>query len=312
MLTQEQLQLRSRGIGASETAALMGLDKYRGPSAIWARKMGITQDAESYHVKRGNFLEPALRSWASDSIGIDFVPCASTLTSPTHPLVLATPDGIHASVRLPGDVVGVDSTLELKAPGRRTEHEWGDTDAPDRYVVQVVQQMLVTDACQGFLAALVDGDLRVYPVARDAELEGVIIETIERFWRDHIVTGVPPPEDGSEASREILLKRFPRILRPELVTASNGDEELIAQLVDEREAVKRHEAQVDLLTQRVQAKIGDAKGIQWPGGKAQWVEVKGRETIDTKALREAQPEVAKQFTRVGAPSRQFRLTLNKE
>ena len=256
MLTQEQQKIRSNGIGASESAALVGADPYRGPIDIYARKLGLTENVETFHTKRGTYLEPALRQWASDEIGVKFRPCESLVLS-DHPHVLATPDGIDES----GKVV-----LELKSPGPRTRDEWGDDEegTPDRYVIQVAQQLLVTNADHGFLAALLDGELRVYRIERDRDLEGVLIESIERFWTNHVEKQIPPDVDGSDSWGSFIKSRFPRSCRPDLAVADQRTEEIIEQYRRAREQATISEEAEKLLRHKLQFIIGDGAGLQGP------------------------------------------------
>jgi putative phage-type endonuclease len=299
MLSEKQLAVRSRGIGASEVAALCGLDPYRSPLDIYLRKKGLTEDQPNYHMARGNYLEPALREWASAEIGLPFVTCDSMLCE-SHPLVLATPDGISSTI--PRD------TLELKAPGPRTYHEWGDgDDAPDRYVMQVAQQMLVAGAACGYLAAFLGEGLKIYHYERDAELESTIVDVIERFWRDHIEKDAAPPVDGSKTAGEWLAKRFPRN-GGKMVTADSKTEELLASLRDTRTELEKLDARKDLLEQQIKEAIGDADGITCPFGKATWKLVKGRSSTDWQSYAKslgATDDGAKSFIKQADGYRRF-------
>ena len=43
------------------------------------------------------------------------------------------------------------------------------------------------------LAALVNGELRVYPFTADAELQGWMLDDAEARWKRHITDGIEPP-----------------------------------------------------------------------------------------------------------------------
>jgi putative phage-type endonuclease len=265
MLTEEQKLVRAHGIGASETPALVGVDPWRSPVDVYMKKMGLVEDVGSVHTERGNYLEPALRKWASARIGMEFEPCAPMIHA-GHPRVLATPDG---AFRRNGRIV---ATLEIKAPGPRMVHEWGEDNegAPDRVVVQTAQQLAVADAPEGYIAAFLGDDLRVYRIERDRDLEAALIERVNAFWRDHIETQTPPPVDGSESARAWLAKRFPRSVG-KLLPATAETAALIEELRIARDNTKRAEAAQELLEQQLKERIGDAQGIEAPGlGKVTW------------------------------------------
>lgn len=311
MLTQEQQEFRVRGIGASEVAAILGLDPYRSPIDIYAKKLGLVEDAPSFHTERGNFIEPGLRAWASKRLGVNFQPGQSRQHA-EHAHVLATPDGEHED-----ENYRIANVLELKSPGFRTWHEWGDgDDAPDRYVVQVVQQMLVTGAPRGHLAAWLGDDLRIYTFERDAELEGVIVESIERFWRDYIETQTPPPADGSPSSREWLSRRFPRALG-EMIRADDAMEGLLLELREARAAQAEAEARRELVEQKLKEIIGDKDGVAGVSGKVTWRNSKGTTSIDWAAMAkhlagEKVRQLEQQFLKTKPGPRVFRYAAAKE
>lgn len=293
-------ELRATGVGASEVAALIGLDPYRGPLDVYRHKIGEAIDVETYHTQRGRYLEPALRQWACDLIGIPFEP-SPTLKHPQHEHVLATPDGVA-----PGAV------LELKAPGQRTWHEWGEgEEAPERYVCQLAQQMSVTGARMGYLCALVDGDLRVYQYTKDAELEGVLIDAVDAFWSRHVVPCIPPKADGSKTSAEYITQRFPRSTG-RMVHADSSAEALMCNLHNARKAREKAERAEESFKQQLQEIIGENDGIESPRlGKILWRSTKDREVFDTKRLREEHPDLARRYTSMAYGYRSFRAYLKE-
>lgn len=289
------MAMRSTGVGASESAALVGLNPYMGPFEVYLRKIGQSVDSETHHTRRGRYLEPALRAWASDILSIPFAPSA-TLRHPEAPRVLATPDGVAPS-----------ATLEVKAPGHRTWHEWGEGDnAPDWYICQVAQQMAVTGATTGYLCALIDGDLRVYRYERDHDLEGVLLEAIDKFWRHHVVRQEPPPLDGTKAATEYLRQRFPRSTG-RMMVADPRAEELMCQLREARRCTEDAERAEATLKCALQEIIGDCDGVESPSvGKILWRSSKDREHIDLERLRTDMPDVVSRYTTTTPGYRSFR------
>lgn len=310
MLTVEQRAMRSGGIGASESPAVMGVDPYRSPMDIYLKKLGLVEDVETHHTERGTFLEPGLRAWASKRLGLPFVE-ASSLVHPEFPHVMATPDGVAR------DGSRVVSVLELKSPGPRTWHEWGDGDdeVPDRYVVQCAQQMAVTGAEVAHLVALVDGDIRCYRIGRDRDLECYLLAKVESFWRDHVATQTPPPVDGSGAADAWLSQRFPRDTTPVRI-ASDAEAELLSRFAELRQASKEIQAELDLIGQRVKAAIGDAGGVEAAHvGKATWKSVKGRTAVNWQAVARhlgATRQHEAKFTETGPGHRALRWCPAKE
>lgn len=276
MLTAEQLKLRRQGVGSSETAALVGLDPYRGERTIYLLKTEQAEPAaDNIHTERGKFLEPSVLAWGSARTGLDFVR-AETLRAAAHPLVIATPDGI-----VPGRAVA-----EIKCPSPRTYHEWGDDedDAPDRYVLQLVQEMFVADVPEGFLIAFLGDDIRVYHYERDRALEDQIVQTIERFWCQYVVPRVMPPPDGSKTTEEWIRKRFPKNTTGQMLTADQATEALLEELRDTDMTAKKMAVRVEALQQAIKERIGDNDGVSCPFGRATYKQPKDSIVIDWQAL----------------------------
>lgn len=280
-LTDAQKATRRTGIGASEIGALLGMDPYKSAIDIYLRILGLADEqAESHHIKRGVYLEPALREWASNETRMQFdPPSPRTLRHPRHQRVLASPDGVAI------DSNGRLVCLELKAPGPHTLHEWGEgDDAPDRYVMQLHQQMCVWNAASGILAGLVGGELRIYRYERDTEIDAAIISTINDWWVRHIDGGEMPEPDGSRSYGEYLSGKWSKT-RGEIIRADGATEDLLAEYRAARAMRESAEAQEELCKQRLQSVIGDADGIESPVvGKVYWRRSKDRVSTDWKAV----------------------------
>jgi len=200
-LDAAQLALRRTGIAATDVPAVLGLSPWRSPLDVFLDKTGKAPPVEENEdMQRGNFLEEGARRWYAHRTGAK-VAEPGTLVHHRNPLVIATPDGV--ALRQGGEVRG----LEIKMPSRADG--WGEpgTDAiPEAYLLQCHWQLAVlsewTDTVDVF--AVLEGKPRLYHVRRDVEMEGVLIQEMERFWRDHVLTGKPPevhPRDLESVSR---------------------------------------------------------------------------------------------------------------
>jgi putative phage-type endonuclease len=186
-LTEEQLRIRRGGVTGTDICALLGSSPFSTPFDVWLEKLGKAEPKEDTpDTERGRFLEDGGRRWYAHRTGAIRVEQPGTVVSRRHPLIIATPDGV-AHHR---DGVRV---LEIKMP--RRAHGWGEpgTDAvPPWYLPQALWQLAALDMERADVFAVLEGEPCLYRVARDVEVEGLLVETAERFWRDHVLTGKPP------------------------------------------------------------------------------------------------------------------------
>jgi putative phage-type endonuclease len=302
-LTPEQQAIRATGIGGSEIGILAGLSRWGSPIDVYERKLGLRPDETNFHMERGVHFEPAIIGWYEARTGKKTLP-GVTMKHPTLARVIATPDAIV----LADDMLKPEASLEAKMPNHRTWHEWGEPgtdEAPPSYLAQCTWEAACVGVQRTDLAAIIDGDLAVYPVAFDPDFFGQLVEIANAFWRDHIEKKVPPAPDGSESYAKSIARRFPGVIS-NMIEANAEAEELAQKYRDARAKQDAAEAEAERLKQELQQRIGDAKGLVGSFGSISWSETKGRESLDTKALKEAHPDIVAKFLKRGASFRTFR------
>jgi predicted phage-related endonuclease len=271
MLTPAQLEIRKTGWGGSEIGALLGVDPFAGPLDVYLRKAEGLVTPDNPDIERGTFLEQGVADWyAHRHPETSLTGPETTLRHKTRSLVLATPDRL-------GWLGDRHRLISIKCP-RRAGDAWGDHGSqlvPERAVLQLQQEDAVLTSLGEtidpvfHLAALIEGDLRVYEVERDVELQGWLMDAGERWWAKHVATRTPPPLDGSDAGHEWLRRRFPKNLRP-LQPAGIAGEILLLNLRDARAAEAKAKALVATARQFVEEAIGDADGIEGASGRVTW------------------------------------------
>ncbi len=259
-------ELRSKGIGGSEIAAVAGISPWAGAVDVWQKKMGLHKEPDNVNMERGRFLEAALREWYADQEGRIVFP-ADTMRHKEHPIVIATPDGLSWRE----DAGGPDAVLEVKAP-QRTQHHWGTPgtdEIPKYYLPQVIWEMAVTGLDTAHVAAMVYGELRVYYVPWNPGLFTSLLEIAQDFWDNHILTETPPPPDASKGYSEFLKRQHPTstdVILPATVEADG----LAHQLKDAEGLHKLSEERCEMLKNKMRGLIGDNAGIEGPWGRITW------------------------------------------
>jgi len=190
------LRARNSGIGGSEVAAILGLSPWATPLEVWRRKIGLAPEStSSLRMRRGTHLESWVRDEWAAATGAE-VATVPFLRDRSAPHRVASLDGL---IIRPGPRV-----LEVKT----AKHRWDD-GLPIPYELQVRWYLAMT----GLEAALVvmdcgDDALHEYPVMRDEELEGEIIEAVDAWWTDHVVGMVPPDPTTPEERKAVALSRL--------------------------------------------------------------------------------------------------------
>lgn len=207
-------------LGASEAAAVLGLDKYRTPMDVWKAKVSKEPRTAppSEAAMWGQALEAVVRGkYALDTGRSVFVPTGSVMLDGW---LRATPDGF-VSVWPVGSppqndtadlVTSVDiddvqpmlasapfGLLEVKTTASWNGDDWDD-GPPEKVEVQCRVQMAVCNLPWCDVVCLIGGQRYVGPfrIERDLTLEHAILRYLRSFW--HLVeTKTPPPVDSSDA-----------------------------------------------------------------------------------------------------------------
>jgi len=289
-LTALQLAMRNEGLGGSEALAYCGKDPRCTPLQLYLRKLGEGGDAPEDDARQywGHRLEPVVRDWLAEQIGHAIELPKHTFRSPEYPFMFGNLDGVVAS-RHEG--------VEIKTGDKFTANEFGEVgtdEVPVRYVLQCVHYMVVTGIQRFHLGALLGGnDARHYVIDYDAELAQMLIDRARAFWA-HVQSRTPPDVVNLHDAD----KRWPRSSEKAVVAGTDivlALDALKALRAQEKEAAEK----ADAAELTLKAFIGDADTLTDAQGRrlASW-KSQSRESLDTKALTAAHPDLAAQFRRV--------------
>lgn len=220
-------QLSTYGIGASEIAAVAGLNPYASPWDVWLRKTGQAPDVEQNEpMEWGNRLEPAIRQkYVDQTKEVVEVPSASVFHN-VIPWARATPDGV-ALAPFRGKLATWKHLLQCKNVGTWVERAW--KEAPPAYVqLQEQWELFVTNLQRADVAVLIGGnDFRVYSIYRDDALVNDLVSIASDFW-ERCRSRVAPEIDDSDACRDHFVGRLKKADAIELV-ADEQNEALFAE-----------------------------------------------------------------------------------
>jgi putative phage-type endonuclease len=291
------LRERMTGIGGSDAPAVMGLSKWKTPLDVFLEKRGEPGATfESEAMRWGTVLEPAIRQEYAERTGQVVRVPEAIIRHPSRPYMLATLDGVTDSGRL----------LEVKTA--RNAEGWGEVgtaDIPEAYLIQVQHYLTVTALTVADVAVLIGGsDFRIYEVPADPELQDLIADVEESFWK-LVQTGEPPaPATAADAMRQF------RTVRPgATVTATQAIEEIVSNLMRMRIAAAELEAMQDAQKALVMGFLGDAETLVDLQGRplVTWKQAKGAARFDTAAFKADSPDLYAEYVKAGEPTRRFLL-----
>ena len=282
-LTAEQLEERRAGIGGSDVPAILGLSPWKSPLDVFLEKTGqAPPQPETAATYWGSVLEDIVAQEYARRTGAKLRRVNRILTHPKVPVARAMIDReIVAHPEGPG-------VLECKTAGRRTD-DWGEPgtdEVPPWYASQIIHYLAVTGRDWADLAVLFlsEREFAIYRVRRDEELIEHILAEEQRFWREHVEAGVPPPP----RSLEDIRKLWPRDDGSEAV-ASPEVEAAIQRLRQIREESKRLREAEQEAKAVVQEAMGTAAVLVAPDGRrlATWKASRDTTVTDWRAVAEA-------------------------
>src|SRR6185312_7373300 len=127
---------RSRGIGASDIAGVLGISPWQSPYSVWTSKaLGVSSESSNAEAMRwGTLLEGAILAEASRRLSITIHGEQTRCEHKRYPWARATVDGFFA------DEDGDNGVIEIKTTSEPRWHE-----VPQHYQAQVQWQLEVTD-----------------------------------------------------------------------------------------------------------------------------------------------------------------------
>lgn len=290
-LTPEQLQIRRTGIGASEIGAILGYSPFKSALDVFLNKRpGFEEDAPRANLAQstGHEWEGAVAQIAANRCGWKLRAAPTTYRDARRPWMLATPDRWRVEGRKRVGVIEVKTSHdESFVPGFGSFGPDGTDRVPPLYRCQVQWQMMVCKVREAHLPVFLFGEreLRVYPLAHNAELADALEEAGRKFWHEHVLTGEPPEhgETGSDVRR--YLAGLFRVCNGETITAPGEAAPWAAQLATAKAAIKAAEVDEEQATNYLKAIVGENRGMEGPWGRFLWFAVESRGT-DWKGLAE--------------------------
>lgn len=283
--------------GYSDSSALMGVSPYKTRLQLYLEKMnGPVVVEETWAMRKGNLMEPILVEEMARILGVEMI----------------TPEVVYTEGRWVGSLDAVPARSveqpefigEIKVTGKYTVN--GAEDLPQEWLTQGHMQSKV-GGCPVFFGVFDKRqNFSVIEMPFDSGLANAIDEEAERIG-SMIDRGEPLSEElMADLEAEDVAKMFPA--QKITVELPPEAENFLRLLEIGRETKAQGEAQEkeakDALARYLkEAEIGTLHGRP----VVSWKQMAGRESLDTKALKEAHPDLVKQYMKQGNPFRTMRM-----
>lgn len=287
MTHEEWLLDRRNGIGGSDVATILGLNKWKSPYQLWLEKTNQLEKNEEQNEPAywGNVLEEVVAKEFTERTGKKVRKRNQVFEHPLHPFLRANIDR---------DIIGENAILECKTANAFLAKEWEGEEIPQAYICQVQHYMNVLNREYAYIAVLIGGQRFIWKrIERDQELIDLITEKLVSFWEINVQANIAPPIDGSTAATDFLKDYYKDIDDSEITLGVKFDD-----LVHSRIDLKRSEKEIKTEIKRVENEIIQELGKNnasigvTPNFVIDWKHQQ-RKSIDKKALAERYPEIAK-------------------
>ena len=287
-VTKEEFQaLRSKGIGASEIASIIGENPYQTPLQLWQKKTGRVPAFEgNAATKAGHMLENAVAMWFEEETGHKIIRRSKdeyTVKHPVYDFIFCHPDReyFHSGSRKNEDRAALEcKTTRMKIDG----------DVPTYWFCQLQYQMGLLGYSKGAIAWLESGvDFHYQEFGFDVDFFEEIIRAAVNFWENHVLTDTPPEPINSEDIQRL----FP--VAKGSIEASDEMADAYTELIKLRASIKELEGKKKEIEEAVKMAVGENELVMMEGQKLFSWKTVNQNRFDGKGFQAVHPELYDEF-----------------
>lgn len=294
MTHKDWLKQRRLGIGGSDVATILGLNKYSSPYQLWLDKTGqieIDESEVSDAAHFGNVLEEVVAKEFTERTGKKVRRANRMFQHDQYPFLLANIDR---------DIVGENAILECKTASMYLADRWEGEDIPEQYICQVQHYMNVLNREYAYMAVLIGGQKFVWKkIERDQELIDIIQDKLIEFWEVNVKQMIPPAIDGSDSTEEYIKERYASSETGKEISLKKDIDDLLDQREELQETKRVVETSIKEIDNLIKVELGEKEaeiGIA-PRHIVTWRPVESTR-IDSKRIKTEQPELFEKYSKV--------------
>ena len=297
---EEWKALRHKYIGGSDAAAVVGMNAWVSPYALWMEKTGRAPGFDgNLATEVGTYLEEFVAQKFAQETGKKVRKCNLSWFNSDYPWAIANIDR---------EIVGEDAGLEIKTTSEMNLQKFKGGEYPANYYAQCVHYLAVTGKQKWYLAVLIGNrEFKWFTIERDEEEIRALMEA-ERKFKQLVDSNTPPPADSHPKTGDALFAMYPDS-RDDCMGIGSFERELdnYFRLKEQKKSI---EMTIDGIENRIKAHLGECARGEGEKYKVSW-KTQYRQTFDSKAFIADHPEVdvSKYFKK--SNSRPFKVTEKK-
>lgn len=290
---------RSKFIGGSDVAAVLGVSPWTSPYELWMQKTHrapkeAPTPEQQKRFDRGHRLEPVVVDMLVDRLRdegheVEVIARNARYIDPEHPFMACE---IDFELMLDGEHVNGDCKTVHPFASKKWGEE-GTDEVPIEYATQFMQGLGITGRQRCIVATLIGmDDLLVYWVERDEDTIAGIRNRVCEFWNDCVLADVEPDPIDFDDCKAIYQKANGASIEAEpevrdAVLRLAGVKEQIKALEEEEEALQFKI--VDFMRPHSLLTSNGAEIASWKNQQ--------HTSLDQKAMQEEVPDVYAKFKR---------------
>jgi putative phage-type endonuclease len=304
LINHDFTQDRNKYIGGSDIGAILGLSPFKNPLAVWMEKTGKeVKPVDSLPLRFGSFAEEFVANEYAKATGFALRHDESIYIHPDHSYMSAH---IDRFVHTDGLDQAATKILECKTANPFSRGQWGEVGSdqvPMSYLCQCVWYMAITGIEKTDLAVLFGNtDFRIYSIARDRELENLVLEKAQHFWHEHVLKDIPPPFQTPEDCQLLFQRSDPS----KTLEANAETLALLERLQTLHYQGTACEEEITTVKTQIMAQMQDAEVLAHQGQVlATWKAPKASYRLDAKRLEAEERAIYEKYKVASQVSRRF-------
>lgn len=294
---EKWLEYRRTGIGGSDASTIVGLNPYSSLFKLYADKKGLISSlADNEAMRQGRDFEEYVAKRFTEATGKKVRRRNYMFQHDDYDYILADIDR---------EIIGENAGLECKTTSVFNKSDFENGEIPLTYYVQMTHYMAVMGYKRMYLAVLIlSKGFYWFVIERNEDEINSLVSAESNFWNSYVVPGIPPELDGSEATKNAIAEIYPS----ETDTETNVvlSEELMSEYKRVNEVFSNSKVRLEEIKNTIKEALG-----QCAYGKSSSYNISFKKqekaTIDSRALKQAYPDIYKQFLKKSS-SRTLRIS----